>query len=90
MDANVDNLKVNTMEYKVLAFVASLDQKRPSGEAAAEQLQAIINKMAKDGWEYVRVEGITTWIAPETGCFGFGGKPGYSTAKQMIVFQKIA
>lgn len=76
------------MEYKVIPFIASADQKRPVSETAAEQLQTLINKLGEQGWSYVRVESISTWVAPSSGCFGFGGRPGYSTTKQMIVFQK--
>ena len=76
------------MKYKVAPFVPSVNQKKPTSEAAAEQLQMLINKMAEEGWSYIRVESISTWVAPTGGCFGIGGSPGYATSKQMIVFQQ--
>ncbi len=76
------------MEYKVVPFVPSVDPKRPVSETAAEQLQTLINKLGEQGWSYVRVESVTTWVAPSSGCFGFGATPGYSTPRQLIVFKK--
>ncbi|MEJ0031039.1 MAG: hypothetical protein WDO15_11965 [Bacteroidota bacterium] len=42
------------MNYKVLPFVPQLDNKNPSGAAAAAQLGEVINKQATEGWTYVR------------------------------------
>ena len=77
------------MNYKVIPFVPSLDHKNRSGEAAAVQLSNVINKHAEEGWEYVRLESVTSWVAPESGCFGLGTKAAaYTTSRQMIVFKK--
>ena len=76
------------MKYLVVPFIASLPQNNSSGSAAADQLQAAIDQQVAKGWNYVRLESVTTWIAPDSGCFGFGGKPGYVTSKQVIVFEK--
>lgn len=76
------------MEYKVVPFVASIDHKKGTSEHVAEQLEQLINKYASEGWNYVRLEGVTTFVEPDNGCFGFGGKPGFATTRQMIVFSK--
>jgi hypothetical protein len=76
------------MNYRVVPFVPSLDHRNPSGDAAAEQLNAIITMHADKGWEYIRLESVSAWVAPNTGCFGFFGKPGYATVRQMIVFRR--
>ena len=75
------------MQYKVIPFVASIDQKnQPS--SVAEQLEKIIAKYSADGWAYVRLESVTTLVAGDNGCFGLGAKPGYNTSRQVIVFEK--
>jgi len=75
------------MEYKVLPFVASINNKGNSGHSA-KQLEDLIKAQSLDSWEYVRLESVSTFVQGDSGCFGFGGKPGYATAHQMIVFQK--
>ena len=78
------------MKYKAIPFVGSLDQnKKLSSQHVAEQLEEIITKYSADGWEYVRLESVSTWVAPDNGCFGIiGTKPGYSTSRQVIVFKR--
>lgn len=76
------------MEYKVVPFVASIDQKKGTSNHVAEQLEQLINLYSSKGWNYVKLEGVTTYVSPDNGCFGFGGKPGYTTTRQMIVFSK--
>ena len=76
------------MEYKVVPFVASLDHKKGTSAHVAEQLQKLINHYATQGWKYIRLESVTTFVGPDDGCFGFGGKPGYTTTRQMVVFSK--
>jgi len=75
------------MEYKVIPFVASLDPKKGTADHVAEQLEKIINQAQEQGWKYVRLESVTTYVKPDNGCFGIGGQKGYTTSKQMIVFQ---
>jgi len=78
------------MNYRVVPFVPSLDHKNPSGDHAADQLSTIITMHSEKGWEYVRLERVESWVAPDTGCFGLGlgGKPGYHTSRQVIVFRR--
>ncbi len=76
------------MEYKVIPFVALIDHKKGTSDHVAQQLEQLINKYALQGWSYIRLESVTTYVAPDNGCFGFGGKPGFTTTKQMVVFKK--
>jgi hypothetical protein len=77
------------MNYKVVPFVGSLDQKKTSSQHVAEQLENIISRHSGEGWTYVRLESVSTWVAPDNGCFGIiGAKPGYATSRQVIVFKK--
>jgi len=74
-------------EYHVVPFVASIGQLE-GAKQAADQLQALIQNLAAQGWEYVRLESVTTFVAGGAGCFGFGATPGTTTAFSMAVFRK--
>jgi hypothetical protein len=76
------------MEYKVIPFVASIDANKGTSAHVAEQLQSLIANFANQGWKYVRLESVTTYVQPDNGCFGLGAKPGYVSNRQMIVFEK--
>lgn len=76
------------MEYKVVPFVASIDPKKGTSDHVAQQLEQLINHYASLGWQYVRLEGVTTYVNADNGCFGLGGTPGYNTTRQMVVFSK--
>lgn len=76
------------MEYKVVPFVASIDPKKGTSEHVAEQLESLIRRYNDQGWEYIRLEGVSTFVHPDSGCFGLGAKPGYTTNRQMVVFKK--
>ncbi|AEW85171.1 hypothetical protein FCOL_01610 [Flavobacterium columnare ATCC 49512] len=80
--------KENNMKYKVVPFIASLDPKKRTSDNVAIQLENLINDLSNQGWKYVRLESVTTFVNPETGCFGLGAKPGYMTTRQMVVFEK--
>lgn len=75
------------MEYKVLPFVASIENKGTSSQSA-KQLEDVIKAQSAAGWEYVRLESVSTFVAGDKGCFGLGATPGHATAHQMIVFKK--
>jgi len=77
-----------TMEYKVVPFVASIDSKNGNSKHVADQLETVIKNYNSQGWEYIGLESVTTFVQPEIGCFGLGAKPGYTTANQMVVFKK--
>lgn len=76
------------MEYKVIPFVASLEHNKRKSSHVAEQLEQLIAEYSSEGWNYVRLESVSTFVSPDNGCFGFGGKPGYTTSRQMVVFSK--
>lgn len=75
------------MAYKVVPFVANLASKE-GAKTTATQLEELINQMAKEGWEYVRLESVETYIGGETGCFGMGATPGKTTYFSMAVFKQ--
>jgi hypothetical protein len=75
------------MEYKVVPFVASIDASKGTSKHVAEQLESLITNFTNQGWKYIRLESVTTYVQPVSGCFG-GAKPGYTTSRQMIVFGK--
>ncbi len=81
-------IKNKIMEYKVIPFVASIDAKKGTSSNVAQQLEDIIKHYANQGWKYISLESVTTVVQPNFGCFGFGGKPGYTTTRQMVVFGK--
>lgn len=76
------------MEYKVVPFVASIDPKKGTSDHVADQLDRLIRQYTSKGWEYVRLESVSTFVHPDNGCFGLGSKPGYTTTRQMVVFGK--
>jgi len=75
------------MQYKVIPFVATVQNSQGS-EAAASQLQILIEQMSGKGWEYVRLESIETFVAGSNGCFGIGASPGGMTSFSMAVFKQ--
>ncbi|MBK0384538.1 hypothetical protein I5M32_16375 [Pedobacter sp. SD-b] len=76
------------MEYKVIPFIASIDPKTGTSAHVAVQLENLINITASEGWKYIRLESVTTFVNPDNGCFGLGAKAGYNTSRQMLVFVK--
>ena len=76
------------MEYKVIPFIATLNQQTETSNAVADQLERVIALANRQGWEYVRLESVSTYVQPESGCFGIGGKPGYLASYQLVVFSK--
>lgn len=77
------------MEYKVVPFVASISHtEKNKALVASTQLQALITQFSEEGWEYVRLESLETYIAGDNGCFGLGATPSRLTSVSMIVFKK--
>ena len=75
------------MQYKVIPFNAVIGQKDGAIQAA-QQLQALIDTMQADGWEYVEMVNIDTFVVGTDGCFGFGAKPSYNVSVAAVVFKK--
>ena len=73
--------------YQVVPFVAKVGNTEGS-QAAAQQLQGLINQLSGQGWEYVRLETVQTAIAGSKGCFGFGATPSEITTFAMAVFKQ--
>lgn len=76
------------MEYKVVPLEANFNLKTSSSKEASEYLEKFINYYQNQGWKYIRVESVSTFISGDGGCFGLGATPGYSTTKQMVVFSR--
>ncbi|RAJ06775.1 hypothetical protein LX64_01902 [Chitinophaga skermanii] len=76
------------MEYKVIPFVASINPSNGTSNHVADQLQELIDNQAVQGWEYIRLESVSTYVQPTAGCFGFGATQGYTTQRQMVVFTR--
>ena len=76
------------MEYKVVPFIATLDQKKETSSTVALQLENLIKQHNDKGWTYIRLESVSTYVQPDPGCFGIGAKPGHMTTYQMVVFSK--
>jgi len=75
------------MEYKVLPFNASL-KRSDSADNAARQLQQLIDEQRAEGYEYVRLEEITTNVAGTNGCLGIGAKPAFMVTVSVAIFKK--
>ena len=82
------NSKEAVMKYRVIPFVASINSKTGNSNHVAHQLEEIIKHHSNQGWTYLCLESVSTFVQPEAGCFGFGAKPGYNTSSQMVVFIK--
>ncbi|AQX06809.1 hypothetical protein ATB99_10575 [Elizabethkingia meningoseptica] len=75
-------------EYKVVPFIATLNQQKQTVKVIAEQLEDLIKIYTNQGWKYIRLESVSTYVQPDNGCFGIGGKPGFMASYQMVVFSK--
>ncbi|SHJ96950.1 hypothetical protein SAMN04488513_11428 [Pseudozobellia thermophila] len=79
---------MRAMEYKVIPFIAAIDANKGTSKHVADQLEEIIEHHSNQGWNYVRLESVSTQVLPQSGCFGLRSSPGYTTTRQMIVFKK--
>ena len=76
------------MEYKVVPFTATLNKKNERTSVVAEQLETLIKQFNNQGWEYVRLENVATYVQPAAGFLGIGAKAMYLTSYQVVVFCK--
>jgi len=76
------------MEYKIVPFVATLNQQQQNTNIVAQQLEDLVKNYVSQGWKYVRLESVSTHIQPDNGCFGAGAKQGFMASYQMVVFSK--
>jgi hypothetical protein len=75
------------MTYKVVPFTAVIAS-NANASAAAAQLETLIQSYTSDGWDYVRLESVDTFVAGTNGCFGFGATPARNISIAMAVFRK--
>jgi hypothetical protein len=73
--------------YRVVPFAASIALNEGAGQAAA-QLEALIKTWTDNGWEYVRLESIETYVAGNNGCFGLGATPPRMASYSIAVFKQ--
>ena len=78
---------IDSHEYSVVPFVAVVPHGKGSEQAAA-QLQQLIHSYARNGWEYVRLESVETYIEGDSGCFGIGATPPRTAVYSMAVFRR--
>lgn len=75
------------MTYKVVPFNASIN-KDQDANVAASQLEALISALSAEGFEYVRMETIPTFVAGTRGCFGIGALPATSRSYTVVVARR--
>ncbi|WP_301097932.1 DUF4177 domain-containing protein [Otariodibacter sp.] len=72
-------------EYKMVQTVSNIIASRKKiDSAAADYLEELVNRYAMDGWEFFRIDDLTT--EESAGCFSFGKKI-YKTHK-VITFRR--
>lgn len=75
------------MEIKVVPFVPQVTDVNPSN-AAANELQSVINQMSSQGWEFVSLSSLQTSVKP-TGCNSTQQKGIASVVNiQLLIFKK--
>lgn len=79
------------MQYKVVPVITHVLEEQ-GVEAAANQLESLINEKAVQGWKFLSVQNIEIIVTnPGTrGCFGIGATPETTrtTRFDMAVFEK--
>ena len=74
-------------DFAVLPFVANIDMQQGASEAAT-QLQSVINQYSLQGWEYVRLETVETFVRGDSGCLGIGSTDSRWEHYKMIVLRR--
>ena len=76
------------MKYKVVPFSCSVSNKQGAAALAAE-LESLIDKWTTQGWDYVGIEQLQTFVAGSSGCFGvFGATQATTVNVEFVVFKK--
>jgi hypothetical protein len=73
------------MEYKVVPFHPTITDKVGT-DAAAKELQLLIENITNQGWKFVSLESLTTTVKP-TGCASLGSKNEILNV-QLVIFSK--
>ena len=75
-------------DFTVLPFVANIDIQQGASEAAS-QLQSVITQYSAQGWEYVRLETVETYVRGDSGCLGIGSTdPRWEHFKMIVLRRK--
>jgi hypothetical protein len=75
------------MQYKVVPIVPVI-RKGENVSHLVTEFESVIQKYADQGWDFVSLESLSTWVTGNSGCFGLGATPGYMDVKQMLIFRK--
>ena len=75
------------MQFRVIPFTANIGVTEGAA-AAAGQLQHLIAQLGAEGWEYVRLEELTTYVAGTDGCLGIGAVPPSTRNVSLAVFRR--
>jgi hypothetical protein len=75
------------MQYKVIPFQAQIGETGGTSNVAS-QLESLIANETLEGWEYVRLETVETFIQGSSGCFGLGATQSRVTGYSVAVFRK--
>ena len=82
----VVNRSADAYRYRVVPFAASVGTNEGAAQAAA-QLESLIKSWSDNGWEYVRLDSVETYVAGSAGCFGLGAVPAQLVSYSMAVFK---
>lgn len=74
------------MRYKTVAFRANISVNGGATDVAS-QLATLISAEATNGWDYVRLETVETFVAGDNGCFGLGATQPRMTSHSVAVFR---
>jgi len=75
------------MQYKIVP-ISPVIRKGENVTHLAAEFESVIQKYIEQGWEFVSLESLSTWVTGSSGCFGFGSTPGYMDVKQILIFRK--
>lgn len=73
--------------YRVVPFVASIAINEGAHQAAA-QLETLVKSWTDNGWEYVRLESVETYVAGTAGCLGLGATQPRMASYSIAVFKQ--
>ncbi len=76
------------MQYKVVP-INPVIRKGENVTHLAMEFEGVIQKYVEEGWGFVSLESLSTWVTGNSGCFGFGATPGYMDVKQILIFRKM-
>lgn len=76
------------MQYDVVPFTANILKGQGAADAA-QQLSQLVNQRAQAGWEYMRLESVSTIVTTpaNAGCMGIGATP--ATSVETVVYMAV-